>query len=151
MPWINTINTCRIGFSWTKSTWLNLLNAQRKLLLDRWIWCKRLFRPLAKEICQMINRSRHQSYSCLEGGLFGALGWLRDGTNILVLPKDFANLSLSSGVIELSSLTRSIVSSSLTCLVRSSIKDLIAGMNWGSEQFMFWNFLSWSFICRMQG
>jgi hypothetical protein len=86
-----------------------------------------------------------------QGGLFGALGCDRLGTNIFVRPNDLARRSLSAGVIACSSLTKSLVSSSSMCVARSFIRDLIVGMKSGSDGSMSWNFLSFSLtLCSSQ-
>lgn len=53
-----------------------------------------------------------------KGGLFGAIGWLRDGTKALVQPKDVAKLPASASLIAASSATRSSFSSSFMCCRR---------------------------------
>lgn len=80
-----------------------------------------------------------------KGGLSGAIGWLREGTNALVRPNDFAMRCASASVRELSRFIRSSISSSLMCRLRSSIRLLSVGMNSGVPAFSDWKVLSFSF------
>lgn len=83
-----------------------------------------------------------------KGGLLGAKGWLREGTNAFVRPNDFAMDSASLASSAVSSAGRSSVSSSLICIERDSIRDLIVGINSGEPALRFWKILSFSLTCR---
>jgi hypothetical protein len=81
------------------------------------------------------------------GGLSGAIGWLRVGTNILVRLKDFAIDSESTLGIAFSSAGRSDSSSSLICWLRSNIRERRVGSKSALVDGRSWNLLSLSLTC----
>jgi hypothetical protein len=66
------------------------------------------------------------------------MGWLRLGTNLFVRWKELAICSLSVDLRAFSRAGRSSVSSSLMCLLRSSIRDLRLGVKSGLLGPRFW-------------
>lgn len=73
------------------------------------------------------------------GGLSGALGWLRVGAKNLVRWKLRPNLSDCSSLKAFSRATRSCSSSSWMCLLSSSQRLSRVGRNSASEALRFWN------------
>lgn len=86
-------------------------------------------------------------------GLSGAEGWLRVGTNILVLLKLAARVCDSELGTACSNLTRSSDSSSLICSARSDINFLMVGSNSLSLGDSCWNLRNisltwWTLVCE---
>lgn len=84
-----------------------------------------------------------------KGGLSGADGWLRDGTNALVRPNDLTIDSLLASPRELCRAGKSSFSSSLMCWLRGSIIALRAGMNSEVPALRNWKTLSFSLSCKL--
>lgn len=80
------------------------------------------------------------------GGLLGALGWLRVGVNDFIVSNCSASLLDLDGTSASSNFGRSCSSSSLICILRSCISDSKVGMKSRSSGVMFWNLYSCSLV-----